>query len=63
MVDDRGCPSLLLPRDATGGQRHGPLSPTNVVGRRTWDWEAYWPHHDAGDPVSHGINFLLVPEG
>jgi dihydrofolate reductase len=25
----------------------------------TWGiWEAYWPHHDGGDPVSHGINEL-----
>jgi dihydrofolate reductase len=30
-----------------------------LLGRKTWDiWEAYWPHHDAGDPVSHGINVL-----
>jgi dihydrofolate reductase len=30
-----------------------------LLGRRTWDiWAAYWPHHDAGDPVSHGINVL-----
>ena len=30
-----------------------------LLGRRTWEiWEAYWPHHDAGDPVSHGINVL-----
>ena len=27
--------------------------------RRTWDiFEGYWPHHDDGDPVSHGINVL-----
>src|SRR5213083_811381 len=30
-----------------------------LLGRRTWEiWERYWPHHDAGDPVSHGINVL-----
>jgi dihydrofolate reductase len=30
-----------------------------LLGRRTWEiWEAYWPHHDSGDPVSHGINVL-----
>ncbi|HKW60051.1 MAG TPA: dihydrofolate reductase family protein [Candidatus Dormibacteraeota bacterium] len=30
-----------------------------LLGRRTWEiWEAYWPHHDQGDPVSHGINVL-----
>ncbi|HEY7526028.1 MAG TPA: dihydrofolate reductase family protein [Candidatus Limnocylindria bacterium] len=30
-----------------------------LLGRRTWDiWEPYWPQHDAGDPVSHGINVL-----
>jgi dihydrofolate reductase len=30
-----------------------------LLGRTTWDiWEAYWPHHDGGDPVSHGINVL-----
>jgi dihydrofolate reductase len=30
-----------------------------LLGRKTWEiWEAYWPHHDAGDPVSHGINVL-----
>jgi dihydrofolate reductase len=30
-----------------------------LLGRRTWDiWSAYWPHHDAGDAVSHGINIL-----
>ena len=24
-----------------------------LLGRRTWEiWEPYWPHHDAGDPVS-----------
>ena len=28
-----------------------------LLGRVTWDiWAAYWPHHDAGDPVSHGLN-------
>jgi dihydrofolate reductase len=30
-----------------------------LLGRRTWEiWEAYWPYHDEGDPVSHGINVL-----
>jgi dihydrofolate reductase len=30
-----------------------------LLGRKTWEiWEAYWPHHDEGDPVSHGINVL-----
>ena len=30
-----------------------------LLGRTTWDiWAAYWPHHDGGDPVSHGINVL-----
>ena len=30
-----------------------------LLGRQTWDiWSAYWPHHDAGDAVSHGINVL-----
>jgi dihydrofolate reductase len=30
-----------------------------LLGRRTWDiWSAYWPHHDRGGPVSHGINVL-----
>lgn len=30
-----------------------------LLGRRTWQiFEAYWPHHDEGDPVSHGINVL-----
>jgi dihydrofolate reductase len=30
-----------------------------LLGRKTWQiWEPYWPHHDAGDPVSHGINVL-----
>jgi dihydrofolate reductase len=30
-----------------------------LLGRRTWEiWAAYWPHHDQGDPVSHGINVL-----
>jgi dihydrofolate reductase len=30
-----------------------------LLGRRTWEiWEQYWPHHDDGDPVSHGINVL-----
>src|SRR5262245_12666404 len=28
-----------------------------LLGRRTFDiWEGYWPLHDGGDPVSHGIN-------
>ena len=30
-----------------------------LLGRTTWEiWDSYWPHHDAGDPVSHGINVL-----
>ncbi len=30
-----------------------------LLGRRTWEiWAAYWPLHDKGDPVSHGINVL-----
>ena len=30
-----------------------------LLGRRTWEiFKAYWPHHDGGDPVSHGINVL-----
>lgn len=30
-----------------------------LLGRKTWEiWEPYWPHHDQGDPVSHGINVL-----
>jgi dihydrofolate reductase len=30
-----------------------------LLGRKTWEiFESYWPHHDAGDPVSHGINVL-----
>ena len=30
-----------------------------LLGRRTWEiFESYWPHHDEGDPVSHGINVL-----
>jgi dihydrofolate reductase len=30
-----------------------------LLGRRTWDiFEGYWPHHDKGDPVSHGLNVL-----
>jgi dihydrofolate reductase len=30
-----------------------------LLGRQTWEiWEPYWPHHDGGDPVSHGINVL-----
>jgi dihydrofolate reductase len=32
-----------------------------LLGRVTWDiWASYWPHHDGGDPVSHGIN--VVPK-
>jgi len=30
-----------------------------LLGRTTWEiFERYWPHHDGGDPVSHGINVL-----
>jgi len=30
-----------------------------LLGRKTWQiFEAYWPQHDAGDPISHGINVL-----
>ena len=30
-----------------------------LLGRRTWEiWAPYWQLHDAGDPVSHGINVL-----
>jgi len=30
-----------------------------LLGRRTWEiWDRYWPLHDQGDPVSHGINVL-----
>jgi dihydrofolate reductase len=30
-----------------------------LLGRKTWEiFERYWPLHDAGDPVSHGINVL-----
>jgi dihydrofolate reductase len=30
-----------------------------LLGRTTWQiWDAYWPNHDEGDPVSHGINIL-----
>ena len=30
-----------------------------LLGRKTWQiWEPYWPNHDGGDPVSHGINVL-----
>jgi dihydrofolate reductase len=30
-----------------------------LLGRRTWEiWSTYWPFHDAGDPVSHGLNVL-----
>jgi dihydrofolate reductase len=32
-----------------------------LLGRVTWDiWASYWPHHDGGDPISHGIN--VVPK-
>src|SRR3954451_20635566 len=32
-----------------------------LLGRTTFDiWESYWPHHDGGDSVSHGIN--VVPK-
>ena len=30
-----------------------------LLGRKTFEiWDAYWPHNDWGDPVSHGINVL-----
>ncbi|MET0771807.1 MAG: dihydrofolate reductase family protein [Candidatus Limnocylindrales bacterium] len=30
-----------------------------LLGRRTWQiFEGYWPHHDEGDAVSHGLNVL-----
>jgi dihydrofolate reductase len=30
-----------------------------LLGRKTWEiWEPYWPNHDQGDPVSHGIDVL-----
>jgi dihydrofolate reductase len=30
-----------------------------LLGRKTWEiFERYWPHHDGGDPVSHGTNVL-----
>jgi dihydrofolate reductase len=30
-----------------------------LLGRTTFDiWASYWPDHDSGDPVSHGINVL-----
>jgi dihydrofolate reductase len=30
-----------------------------LLGRVTWDiWAAYWPQHDRGDAISHGINVL-----
>jgi dihydrofolate reductase len=30
-----------------------------LLGRVTFDiWASYWPDHDDGDPVSHGINVL-----
>ena len=32
-----------------------------LLGRKTWEiWNSYWPDHDWGDPVSHGIN--VVPK-
>ena len=32
-----------------------------LLGRVTWDiWASYWPHHDGGDVISHGIN--VVPK-
>jgi dihydrofolate reductase len=30
-----------------------------LLGRKTWDiWSRYWPLHDSGDALSHGINVL-----
>ena len=30
-----------------------------LLGRTTFEiWEGYWPDHDWGDPVSHGINVM-----
>jgi len=30
-----------------------------LLGRRTFEiWQPYWPKHDSGDAVSHGINVL-----
>ena len=30
-----------------------------LLGRKTWEiFEGYWPHHDGGDAVSHGLNVL-----
>jgi dihydrofolate reductase len=30
-----------------------------LLGRKTWEiWLPYWPNHDSGDAVSHGINVL-----
>lgn len=30
-----------------------------LLGRRTYEiFASYWPHHDGGDPVTHGINVL-----
>ena len=30
-----------------------------LLGRKTFEiWEPYWPNHDTGDAVSHGINVL-----
>jgi dihydrofolate reductase len=35
------------------------LADALLLGRKTWEiWEPYWPNHDSGDPVSHGINVL-----
>jgi dihydrofolate reductase len=32
-----------------------------LLGRVTWEiWSTYWPFHDSGDPISHGIN--VVPK-
>jgi dihydrofolate reductase len=32
-----------------------------LLGRVTWEiWSKYWPDHDGGDPISHGIN--VVPK-
>ena len=30
-----------------------------LLGRVTWDiWAAYWPYHDVGGPITHGVNVL-----
>jgi dihydrofolate reductase len=30
-----------------------------LLGRKTFEiWEPYWPLHDGGDPITHGINIL-----